>query len=84
MESLLELKKINKTYPDFHLDINNINIKTGEIIGLIGENGSGKTTILESIKFFPYENNISLCGKRLKGEDGDVALLKIWVIFMVI
>lgn len=47
---MIELKNINKYYGDFHVTKDlNLHIKKGEIYGLIGKNGAGKTTILKII-----------------------------------
>lgn len=47
---IIKLSKISKKYSkDIAIDNINMNIKKGSIYGLIGENGSGKTTILKSI-----------------------------------
>lgn len=49
MENILEVKKLNKTYKDFKLEDINLNVPIGCIMGIIGENGAGKTTIIKSI-----------------------------------
>lgn len=45
--SINELKKVYNS--NFALGPINLDIKSGEIIGLVGENGNGKTTLLRSI-----------------------------------
>lgn len=45
----LEIKGISKTYDNFKLDNLNLNLPRGCIMGLIGENGAGKTTIIKLI-----------------------------------
>ncbi len=45
----IEIKNLQKNYPNFKLDIDNITIPSGIIMGLIGENGAGKTTFIKSI-----------------------------------
>ena len=51
MDSILEVKNIEKTYPNngFKLNKINFNVPKGSIVGIIGENGSGKTTTLNLI-----------------------------------
>lgn len=54
MEEFLKLQNINKTYKkgnDKIMAVNNISfsIGAGEIVGLLGPNGSGKTTIVKMI-----------------------------------
>ncbi|MCH5198338.1 MAG: ABC transporter ATP-binding protein [Oscillospiraceae bacterium] len=45
----LEIKNLNKTYPDFKLDNLNLTLPSGCIMGLIGENGAGKSTTVRLI-----------------------------------
>ncbi|MBU5675501.1 ATP-binding cassette domain-containing protein [Alkaliphilus sp. MSJ-5] len=49
-ETVLKTKDITKKYKN-HLAVNNVNIdiKQGDIYGLIGKNGAGKTTLLRMI-----------------------------------
>lgn len=49
MENILEVKNLNKKYDDFELNNININLPKGMIMGLIGENGAGKSTTIKSI-----------------------------------
>lgn len=45
----LEIKNLTKTYPDFTLDNLNLTLPSGCILGLIGENGAGKSTTIKLI-----------------------------------
>ena len=45
----LELKDLCKSYPGFSLDHLNLTLPSGCILGLIGENGAGKTTAIKLI-----------------------------------
>lgn len=49
MENILEIKDLNKEYKNFILKDVSFNIPKGSIMGLIGENGAGKTTIIKLI-----------------------------------
>lgn len=49
MEYILELHHVVKKYPDFELKNINLKIPYGKVVGLIGENGSGKTTMISLI-----------------------------------
>lgn len=49
MDNILEVKKINKDYGGFKLKDISFEIPKGSIMGLVGENGSGKTTTIKSI-----------------------------------
>ncbi len=45
----IEIKDVTKTYGDFKLDNLNLNLPTGTIMGLVGENGAGKSTTIKLI-----------------------------------
>lgn len=49
MENLLEVKNLCKKYNGFELKNVNIELPKGIIMGLIGENGAGKSTTIKSI-----------------------------------
>lgn len=48
-ENILEISGLSKHYRDFHLDDINFCLPKGYIMGLIGPNGSGKTTTIKLI-----------------------------------
>jgi ABC-2 type transport system ATP-binding protein len=49
-QTIISVKNLQKVYNSaFGLGPINLDIKTGEIIGLVGENGNGKTTLLRSL-----------------------------------
>lgn len=63
MNALIELRDVTAGYgKDFHLHGINIQVREHGITGLIGPNGSGKTTMLKTI------------GRILKPESGTVYL----------
>ena len=45
----LEIKNLTKAYPGFTLDNLNLTLPSGCIMGLIGENGAGKSTTIKLI-----------------------------------
>lgn len=49
MENILEIKNLCKKYNEFELKNININLPKGMIMGLIGENGAGKSTTIKAI-----------------------------------
>lgn len=49
MENALEIKNVTKKYPGFTLGSLNLELPSGCIMGLIGENGAGKSTTIKLI-----------------------------------
>lgn len=49
MDNVLDVKSLSKSYADFTLDKISFSLPMGYIMGLIGPNGSGKTTTIKSI-----------------------------------
>ncbi|SHH65378.1 ABC-2 type transport system ATP-binding protein [Anaerosphaera aminiphila DSM 21120] len=74
----IEIKNLCKSYGDFSLDNVSFNVEQGSIMGLIGENGSGKTTIIKSIlSIIKHDGEISVLG----GEIDEDIKQKIGVVF---
>ena len=72
MENALTVSGLTKTYQDFVLDHVSFNVPSGSIVGLIGENGAGKsTTINGALGLIQKEDGIvSILGR--KELDGDI------------
>ena len=73
----LEIKNLTKTFPGFRLDDLSLTLPAGCIMGLIGENGAGKSTtirlVLEMLK--PDSGSILVLGQqRINKEDVGVVL----------
>lgn len=49
MDNILEVRNLTKQYADFTLDHVSFSIPKGTIMGLIGENGAGKSTTINAI-----------------------------------
>lgn len=49
MKDVLTVKRLTKNYQDFTLDHVSFEIPQGSIVGLIGENGAGKSTIIKAV-----------------------------------
>lgn len=49
MENILEIKNLSKKYKSFELKNINLELPKGMIMGLIGENGAGKSTTIKAI-----------------------------------
>ncbi len=45
---MLQIKSLQKSYKNFTLDCT-MEVKSGQITGLIGENGAGKSTTFKAI-----------------------------------
>lgn len=65
MDNVLEVKYLSKTYTDFVLNNINFSLPMGYIMGLIGPNGSGKTTTIKTIlnMVTPDSGNVFVFGK---------------------
>lgn len=59
----IEIKNLSKRYPGFTLGNINLLVPTGSIVGLVGENGAGKST------------TISLIMNSIRRDDGQVFVL---------
>ena len=75
----LEIRNLCKAYPGFQLDNLNLTIPRGCILGLIGENGAGKSTTIKLILDLIHANSgsITILGQehtRLNREDIGVVL----------
>lgn len=71
MNKIIEIEKLVKRYDSkFELNIESLGIEGGMIIGLIGENGAGKTTFLKSLlNIIPVNHgDIKIFGKDIKLE----------------
>lgn len=69
MEYVVELKNVTKYFPGvIALDNMSIQIKAGEIHGLIGENGAGKSTLIKVLTgvYQPEEGDLYVEGKKRK------------------
>ena len=65
MEEILSIKNLNKTFErGFKLKDINFDIKEGEVVSLIGESGSGKTSISKIIVgLLKAEGQVQINGK---------------------
>ena len=61
----LEIKNLTKSYPGFTLDNLNLTLPSGCILGLIGENGAGKSTTIKLILDIIHKDSgsITILGK---------------------
>ena len=66
MTNILQINRINKRFPAFHLQDVSFSIPQGYILGLIGPNGAGKTTTIKAVL-----NMLTLDGGKIQvfGQD---------------
>lgn len=70
MNNVIEIKNLKKVYDNFTLGEINLSIESGKVIGLIGENGAGKTSLIKSIlNIIKSEGKIKLFNSNDLNED---------------
>ncbi len=69
MDALLQLRDVTKRYDGFTLDHITFDLPKGTIMGLIGENGAGKSTTIKAILDLIHldEGSVTLWGENLSG-----------------
>ena len=63
--SAIEIRNINKSYPGFELKDLNLDLPEGTIMGLVGENGAGKSTTMKLLlgMIRPDSGSINVLGE---------------------
>lgn len=82
-EFLVQVKNCRQSYPKDNnsdlivLDDVNLNLKSGEIVGLLGRSGSGKSTLLRIISGLlpPTSGEVLWKGKQLSGPAPGIAMV---------
>lgn len=71
----IEIKNVSKSYPNFKLDNLSLSLPSGCIMGLVGENGAGKSTTIKLILDMIHRDSgsITLLGKD---DQKDIHLVK--------
>jgi ABC-2 type transport system ATP-binding protein len=83
MKNVIEVKHLTKSYKSNKaVDDLSLTVKEGEILGLLGPNGSGKTTTMNCIlSLLKFDNGeINIFGKEMKPDAYDIKA-KIGVVF---
>ena len=65
---MLKIKNLNKKYGSGKVALKNVDLTlpSGQIVGLFGENGAGKTTMMKCILgFLKYDGEITLDGEKI-------------------
>ena len=70
MDAILQVDGLTKHYPDFMLDHVSFSIPKGTIMGLIGENGAGKSTTIKAILDLIHkeEGTVTFWGQELRSD----------------
>ena len=65
MNNALTISSLTKTYKDFVLDNVSFSVPSGSIVGLIGENGAGKSTTINAALGLIHKEagHVSVLGK---------------------
>lgn len=71
MTDILRIDHVTKSYDKFQLKDISFSVPSGCIMGLIGENGAGKTTVMKAILqlIAPEEGKVFLFGQEFDGRD---------------
>lgn len=72
----IEIKRLNKTYPGFKLENINLTLPQGSILGLVGENGAGKSTTIKLIMNTVLKDKGSVSVLGVDNESNDFDQLK--------
>ena len=82
---LIIVDSVNFTYPNGTVALRNINlnIKKGEVIGVMGMNGAGKTTLIRTLNGLirPSKGNVYINGENIKSKTVGTLSKKVGVIF---
>ncbi len=67
MQNAIEMKNVSKRYPHFYLDNLSLQLPVGQVMGLVGVNGAGKSTTLRLLMGLiqPDTGSVDVLGYRL-------------------
>ena len=74
VENAIQIQNLSKVYEDFSLKNITLNIPKGSILGLVGANGAGKSTMIQSLLgLIPSEYDaIKILGKDLQTQEKEI------------
>ena len=77
MNNAIEVRGLCKDYGDFRLDHVDLTVPGGTILGLIGENGAGKSTVIRCLLGLvrPDGGEISLLGRAPEEAKEDIGVV---------
>ena len=84
MENIIFIKNLNFTYHDGHQALKEINleIKKGEIFGIIGPTGAGKSTLLQHLNgILKGEGEIFINGTKIEKKSEKTVREKVGIVF---
>jgi cobalt/nickel transport system ATP-binding protein len=84
MENIITIKNLNFSYPDGHKALTDINleIKKGEIFGIIGPTGAGKSTLLQHLNgILKGEGDIFVDDTRIEKKNEKIIREKVGIVF---
>lgn len=70
----IEINNLRKEFKDFDLDIENLEIPEGAVLGLIGENGAGDSDIMMTDTINPLKSKFKGFHKIFKQDDLGLSL----------
>lgn len=70
----IEIKNLKKEFKDFELNIENLEIPEGAVLGLIGENGAGDSDIMMTDTINPLKSKFKGFHKTFKQDDLGLSL----------
>ena len=68
----IEIKNVTKKYDGFLLDKISFDVPAGSIVGLIGENGAGKTTIKSILNIIKSEGTVKIFNKDINQNEKEI------------
>lgn len=71
---VIEIKNLKKEFKDFELNIENLEIPEGAVLGLIGENGAGDSDIMMTDTINPLKSKFKGFHKTFKQDDLGLSL----------